>query len=719
MWGVRVPLFIGPEAWAHSIAELALQVSIPRPSTKLGKKRGRDTIQLEDTVSTISQEYLQEFASEYYIPESLHPELPGPEDNIVDFPEGKIGVYTKFFEFANYRIPISQFLFDILANVQEKNTPQCYSKRLDSLKNWNNRFFWVDERVFPIVVDWRTSTPKDERPAADSNSAEDLATLNLHRTPIQKQLEELLCLVGLSRNYFLRDDEYPIFLYDDDREMDLFNAPNPLKVKTMARPHLSHEVPLLTATATRVINMENTPATSVSSDTPPVIVKSPLDFSNEESLQLLTEGDETETQVPAAVAPEVPRAENPATMEVVPELNLEKEAAAMGPPLNKRRRKRDKGEAEANAPPKILRKDHASVRPQPSTAAVLQSVSEPDPISYAQPQPLPKHDIAQSSKKAAAAEDSDSEKSISFTSMGDPYISLGYFLVLRHLPNDDFLSQYNVNLARQVAMGSQLRLRFEQEAKLLKKAVARGQVTGEEKIKAAFEEFKKYEDDRVTSRCAEMDARLDALSIDFNEELYPHMLTAIAGRQWVIGHGLHLDVIKCAESMELRQVFVNVVSTGIAKGMSEGLKHGVEHGKAKLDLAAVEAYDPEADDKFTIALQALKDVEYPLVDQLERLKDAPIDLIMASLHLESDTGDDAPQFIRDLRPSSSQLKILVYPEVRDPKDLWAFKEEILLEGAIAANISHAEKKKSRVVCRTHGVGSAHHVRSDGVPVCLP
>nr|GFC73130.1 hypothetical protein [Tanacetum cinerariifolium] len=48
----------------------------------------------------------------------------------------------------------------------------------------------------------------------------------------------------------------------------------------------------------------------------------------------------------------------------------------------------------------------------------------------------------------------------------------GYFAELRHMPNDEFLRQYNVNLARQVAMGSQLRLRFEQEAKLLKKSVA-------------------------------------------------------------------------------------------------------------------------------------------------------------------------------------------------------------------------------------------------------
>nr|GEX55061.1 transposase (putative), gypsy type [Tanacetum cinerariifolium] len=118
--------------------------------------------------------------------------------------------------------------------------------------------------------------------------------------------------------------------------------------------------------------------------------------------------------------------------------------------------------------------------------------------------------------------------------------------------------------------------------------------------------------------------------------------------------------------------------------MSEGLKYGVEHGKANLDLEAIEAYDPEADTKYVAALHALRDLKYPMVDQLESLKDAPIDVIMASLHLESDTRDDASQWIRELRPSSSR-----------------------------------KKKKYRVVCRTHGVGSAHHARSDGVPVSVP
>nr|GEV52931.1 reverse transcriptase domain-containing protein [Tanacetum cinerariifolium] len=195
---------------------------------------------------------------------------------------------------------------------------------------------------------------------------------------------------------------------------------------------------------------------------------------------------------------------------------------------------------------------------------------------------------------------------------------------------------------------------FQQETTL------QAQVTGEEKLKAAFEEFKKYEDDRVKKRCAKMDARMDALSINFDDELYPNMLTVIVGRRWVIGHGLRLAVIKCGESTELRHVFTDVVSAGIAKGMNEGLKYEVEHGKANLDLEAIEAYDPEAETKYVAALHALRDLMYPIVDQLKSLKDAPIDVVMASLHLESNSGEDAPQWIRELRPSSFQLKIPVY-----------------------------------------------------------
>ncbi|GKE90492.1 hypothetical protein Tco_1567967, partial [Tanacetum coccineum] len=137
---------------------------------------------------------------------------------------------------------------------------------------------------------------------------------------------------------------------------------------------------------------------------------------------------------------------------------------------------------------------------------------------------------------------------------------------------------------------------LEVEADMKKAAEAKNagiaQVTGEERIKSAFEEFKKYEDDKVKQRCAEMDSCLDKLSVDFDKELYPHMLTAMAGRRWVMGHGMRLAMMKCAESSEIRQAFADVVSAGLARGMSEGLRYGIEHGKVGHDLVNVEAYDP-------------------------------------------------------------------------------------------------------------------------------
>nr|GEV48123.1 hypothetical protein [Tanacetum cinerariifolium] len=722
----RPPLYVIMSSSLEDVAVVRTAGTIPRLYQYNPNGMGRDTVQLETAVNTISQEYLLEFTSEYGIPKALHPELPGPEDRIVDFPEGKVGAQP--------------------SKRPGKNTPQCYTKPLDSLKNWNNRFFWVDERVFPTVVDWRTNAPKDGMPAENTYSVEAVRALDTHRTPIQKQPEMLLCLVGISRRYYLGDEIW----------ICLIRAPNPTKVKIGSRPRAAHEVPLLTMTANRVIEMEDPVAATDSSGVPSTIERSPLDFA-----------DETGASDQGVAAPNVPPPEDvPAAS--VPEVGQAEEVAATAPFAATEGRKRGRDGADVNAPTKVLRKDHVDPRPTGSTrggkslaakelgmasthpAPVPESalVSDPDPLSFADPRSRHTANIAHMLDTPEACQD-----------LVDHVAPPGYFFELRHLHNDEFLRQYNVNLARQVAMGSQLRLRFEQEAKLLRKSVAQvarrdkriqareheiknlkallkaeagmkkavedksaglnqeledmrarfsdlqvsnerlsqqvatlqEQVSGEKKLKATFEEFKRYEDTQVEQRCAKMDARLDALSIDFDEELYPHMLTAIAGHKWVIGHGLRLAIMKCGESLELRQAFTDVVSAWIAKGISEGLRHG-----------------------------ALKDLKYPLVDQLEGLKDAPMDVIMAALYLESDTGFDAPQYVRDLRPSSSQVTVPVYLEVRDPMNPWACKEEMLLVDAIAANISRAEKKKKcRVVCRTHGVVSAHYARSDGVSVSVP
>nr|GEW45889.1 transposase (putative), gypsy type [Tanacetum cinerariifolium] len=486
----------------------------------------------------------------------------------------------------------------------ERNTPQCYTKPLDSLKNWNNRFFWVDKRVFPIVVDWRTNAPKDGMPAEGTYSIEAVRVLDTHRTPIPKQPEMLLCLVRISRRYYLGDELYPTFLHDDDQDMDLFNlirAPNPTKVKTKAVKEAA-------------LGLMLTPPQSHCEGI--MLILDPQGDPMGEKvllpynwvwlllllcLKMLLWASVTQIRYPLlmlhhAVPLTLPSKSSPGI-------------AAAGDPKSENA----SSPAEVGSPGSVY---------QPEWGVTNGSLLD----------------------TLEACQD-----------LVDHVAPPGYFSELHHMHNEEFLGQYNVNLARQVAMWSQLRLRFEQEAKLLRKSVS--QVARRDKriqareleiknlealleteagmkraakdksagltkeledmrarfsdLQAVFEEFKRYEDDRVERRCAELDARLDALSIDFDEELYPHMLTTIAGRRWVIGHGLRLAVIKCGESLDMRQAFADVVSAGITKGMSE-------------------------------ALQALKDLKHPLLDQLEGLKDTPIDVIMASLYLESDTGEDAP-----------------------------------------------------------------------------
>nr|GFC83320.1 hypothetical protein [Tanacetum cinerariifolium] len=113
-----------------------------------------------------------------------------------------------------------------------------------------------------------------------------------------------------------------------------------------------------------------------------------------------------------------------------------------------------------------------------------------------------------------------------------------------------------------------------------------------------------------------------------------------------------------------------------------------------------------------------------------RIQDRELEIknLEALLETEAETKraaeDKNAELMRELEDiraqlSSLKLTIPVYPKVRDPRNPWACKEEIALADAIAANVSRAEKKKKcRIVCRTHGVGSVHHARSDGVPVSV-
>nr|GEU96163.1 hypothetical protein [Tanacetum cinerariifolium] len=69
---------------------------------------------ITDIRCTLTQKALDAFCNTFHFPEEVHLVLPNPNDTMHERPTGKIGLYTKFFDFAKFRLPLSTFLVDIL-----------------------------------------------------------------------------------------------------------------------------------------------------------------------------------------------------------------------------------------------------------------------------------------------------------------------------------------------------------------------------------------------------------------------------------------------------------------------------------------------------------------------------------------------------------------------------------------------------------------------------
>ncbi|GJV20537.1 hypothetical protein Tco_1369557 [Tanacetum coccineum] len=141
---------------------------------------------------------------------------------------------------------------------RQGNDVVCYTKPLDSLKSWNDRFFWVDAFTCPTSFPWNTSksTSKDPFPKHSQYNAEHYATLVVYPAPFHKYLEPFLCLIGISRNYTLDKDTYPQFLRDNDKEIDLLSfirTADPTKVRVGERQHTEGEPKLLDTTVGHVV----------------------------------------------------------------------------------------------------------------------------------------------------------------------------------------------------------------------------------------------------------------------------------------------------------------------------------------------------------------------------------------------------------------------------------------------------------------------------------
>nr|GEX18230.1 hypothetical protein [Tanacetum cinerariifolium] len=172
-----------------------------------------------------------------------------------------------------------------------------------------------------------------------------------------------VCICKLAMSSHIYKDILIAFLNCRYRFVQFDPCSEPTKVKIGTRPCAAHEVSLLIVTARRVIEMEDSAAATDSSGIPSTIERLPLDFANENPSQQSTGGDITEDQGQETVAHEVPPSENVTTTGVAPKIGLVEEIAAIGLRVIKERHKRGNDRVDTNAPPKVLRKDHADSRP--------------------------------------------------------------------------------------------------------------------------------------------------------------------------------------------------------------------------------------------------------------------------------------------------------------------------------------------------------------------
>ncbi|GJZ66232.1 hypothetical protein Tco_0622928 [Tanacetum coccineum] len=58
----------------------------------------------------LTQEHLNAICAKYFVPEEVHPQLPSPDATMHERPTGKVGMYTRFFDYANYQMDLNAFI---------------------------------------------------------------------------------------------------------------------------------------------------------------------------------------------------------------------------------------------------------------------------------------------------------------------------------------------------------------------------------------------------------------------------------------------------------------------------------------------------------------------------------------------------------------------------------------------------------------------------------
>ncbi|GJW77033.1 gypsy type transposase [Tanacetum coccineum] len=802
----------------------------------------------------------------------VHPQLPGPDDTMHERPAGKVGMYTRFFDYANYRIPFSNFFvsvlihfripfsqlsvfgsakvshFEILCRVcniepvvglfryfythnykngwfgftKRPNVRACYSKNLDSVKNWNDHFFWVDEFVVPANAQFNwfsgLNISKDRAPAASEYNAEHASILITHASPFLRFPEEFLCWVGISRNYLLNKDTYPRFEYESGEEMDLnafIRTADPRKVRIVERARAENERPIVTVAKHRTVTLLPTSVVRPSGE---------LSASIEREFVGDAGGSGSGDQEIASVGghdnvePIVPTTEN-----VVAEI----EAPVPRRSKKKRVTRGSEGIPAASHPPKRLRADYGTTGgsavggkspsvlnrllqdylltveqgvPALHTLPFITSSVTASPLeegedhtdsvtgpslrtvchsgdNYGHPVTAFVSSVAATATTSievgkdkdvpapsvfscsSSSDKTDRTLSLFTGKSGSEFVAGSIFVAgslrcqeemrtvvcAREFVHEQLFAEFNVSAARNLSLSSEVRMRAEynilekkkwkslaeEKDNLLQREglgglwsvkfsramrsslevevasawsttvflsksivleIKGGQASYLSSLKGRelswtwelrfvheletssaglreklemyegsmrqLEEFQDSLMKPLEARLAEIDADFTRCCMHFQENFHSHLLNVIAGRRWLLTHGMKLIMAKYLNSTEYMEALGNAFGRAIEKGMQEGLAAGIEHGQAGRCLSDLEAYNPSAKADFNFVVRDLRGLDFLLLRDLSAKKDASTWDVMDLLRLDDVVAEVLG--MTDLQPDVGQLMVLVH-----------------------------------------------------------
>nr|GEU39415.1 hypothetical protein [Tanacetum cinerariifolium] len=187
-------------------------------------------------------------------------------------PAGKIGLYTRFFDFANFRLPLSTFFVDVLRHfrINISQLSVIGAAKVSHFKILCRvygiiptvgvfRYFYVNSKKigwmsFSKRSDNASHVIRDPAPLVVDFNKPVYATLIAHPSLFWKFLKAFLYLVRLSHHYTLDEETYPYFLYKNREDIVAFiHTPDLTKVKIAERERNEGEPLLLEATISRTV----------------------------------------------------------------------------------------------------------------------------------------------------------------------------------------------------------------------------------------------------------------------------------------------------------------------------------------------------------------------------------------------------------------------------------------------------------------------------------